>query len=275
MFDCAPRCSEPKLSARFSLSIHRFHRQHNLNVIDSVKELHLRSLGFSCDCCCVTPGTSTTCSLDCICELVSLLDHLQGCCLPLHRLLSDVALSWELVSADRDVYHLVHDFAPGVHLLSPAPSESSAPGVAPNEHVGNLDLLQELQELFLRILHDSWTVCTARRERASTSHDQTALRDLHDLDGGPSTRISDVTSATPEETKTHHLILCASWESDLRDCGTVFNHRSAAMSEFGLIFERCCVAVTSYPQPPLRRGHGCTVGMLTRTRPCDDPIQAG
>ena len=30
----------------------------------------------------------------------------------------------------------------------------------PNEHVGNLDLLQEL---FLRILHDSWTVCTAKR----------------------------------------------------------------------------------------------------------------
>ena len=144
----------------------------------------------------------------------------------------------------------------------------------PNEHVGNLDLLQELQELFLRILHDSWTVCTARRERASTSHDQTALRDLHDLDGGPSTRVSDVASATPEEIKTHHLILCASWESDLRDCGTVFNHRSAAMSEFGLIFERCCVAVTSYPQPPLRRGRGCTMGILTRTHPCDASIQA-
>ena len=105
----------------------------------------------------------------------------------------------------------------------------------PNEHVGNLDLLQELQELFLRILHDPWTVCTARRERASTSHDQTALRDLHDLDCEPSTRV-DVAAATPEETATHHLIPCASWESDLRDCGTVFNHCSAAMSEFGLIF---------------------------------------
>ena len=81
----------------------------------------------------------------------------------------------------------------------------------PNDHVGNLDLLQELQELFLRILHDSWTVCTARREKASTSHDQTAVRNLHDLDGGPSTRVSDVAAATPEETETHHLILCASW----------------------------------------------------------------
>ena len=26
-------------------------------------------------------------------------------------------------------------------------------------------------------------------------------------------------------------------------------------------FERCCVAVTSHPQPPLRRGHGCIVGV--------------
>ena len=90
----------------------------------------------------------------------------------------------------------------------------------PNEHVSNLDLLKEL---YTRIIQDSWTVCSARRERASTSHDQTALRKLHDLDGGPSTRISDVAAATPEETETHHLILCASWESDLRDCGTVFN----------------------------------------------------
>ena len=40
-----------------------------------------------------------------------------------------VALWWELIFADRDVHHLVHDFAPGVHLLSPAPSESPAPGV--------------------------------------------------------------------------------------------------------------------------------------------------
>ena len=37
---------------------------------------------------------------------------------------------------------------------------------------------------------------------ASTSHDQTVLRDLHDLDGGPSTRVSDVAAATPEETET-------------------------------------------------------------------------
>ena len=77
LFDCATQCSEPKPSARFSLNIHR---QQNLNVIDSVQELHPRSFSFSCDFRCVTPGTSTTFSLDCICELVSLLDHLHGCC---------------------------------------------------------------------------------------------------------------------------------------------------------------------------------------------------
>ena len=47
MFDCAPRCSEPKLSARFSLSSHR---QDNLNVIDcegtalSISQLQLSLL---------------------------------------------------------------------------------------------------------------------------------------------------------------------------------------------------------------------------------------
>ena len=38
-------------------------------------------------------------------------------------------------------------------------------------------------------------------------------------------------------------------------------------------FVRWCVAVTSHPQPPLRRGHGCTVGVKGDPHPCDAPIQ--
>ena len=76
--------------------------------------------------------------------------------------LSLSGVNWSLQT--ETLYHLVHDPAPGVHLLSP--SESPAPGVA------------------------SQRACRPGR-KGLQRHTQTAVLDLHDLDGGPSTRDTD------------------------------------------------------------------------------------
>ena len=150
-----------------------------------------------------------------------------------------VALWCELVSADRDSTTLSTTPQLGCtcsHLLN-----ERLLMLHPNEHVGNLDLLQEL---FLQ----------------GKEHQRHTIRPLYSgrrtFDHG-----SLMSPLRLLRRQTHHLVLCASWESDLRDCGTVPNQRLRYHVRVWAHFVRCCVAVTSHPQPPLRRGHGCTVGV--------------
>ena len=124
----------------------------------------------------------------------------------------------------------------------------------PNEHVGNLDLLQEL----------------SLREKGPQRH---TIRPLYLIcttwtaDLRPQTLI-DVAAATPEETETPSRSLRV-LETDYCVQPTapllvrVWDH-----------FVRCCVAVTSHPQPLLRRGQGVYCGCQPGPTACGTSIQA-
>ena len=69
----------------------------------------------------------------------------------------------------------------------------------------------------------------------------------------------------------HHLVLCASWETDLRDCGTVFNQRLRYHVRVWALFIMRGVVVTSPPtaSPPKRARVycGCQPGPTRVTPP--------
>ena len=66
------------------------------------------------------------------------------------------------------------------------------------------------------------------------------------------------------------LVLCASWETDLRDCGNCTQPTSSAtMVRVWAHFVRCCVAVTSHPQPLLPKRARVYCGCQFGTHPCD------
>ena len=140
------QCStaEPQLSVRFPWSVYL---QHNLNDIDSVKELYLRSFGFSRDwhihylilgsAClnssvfwifqmvvaslCITTEMSSLLALSTLpwhCMAVSVKERFLG------------SSAGGTLSLHTDTSKTCRWFAPRLQLRGPAPSESSTPGVA-------------------------------------------------------------------------------------------------------------------------------------------------
>ena len=226
----------------------------------------------------------------CMCELVSLLDRPNGCCLFLHHHRDEFALGtvnatmalhggqcqgtfswkfswWDLVFAHRHICHLSMVLHLGytcddLHLLY-----HRLLVLHHNEHVDNL-------ELFLQILHDPWTVCTARREKDTN----VAWLDCPILYRWPDLELF----AWPGRRTIDQGLRCWFWcrrcdcwgdwdtpfhlfrilGTDLVECGTVCVQPLLRYHvDVWAHLERCCVAVTSYPQPPDRGPHGCTVGI--------------
>ena len=201
--------------------------------------------------------------------------------------LSNVALWWELISAHRNVHHLVGVLHLGrscnhLHLLNHRRSwccTTTSMSII-------FSFSRNSRNCSWAISTISWTVCTTGRERAPTSHDQTVhhfvgdwiWNSLHYLNGGPSTRVFDVAfavaAATAEEAGTHTVSSLRVLGTDLMACGlcsTVAPLPCWSLGSFSAVMCSCDEPPTHLPGVP---GTG-VLWVLTGTHPCDAPIQAG
>ena len=155
-------------------------------------------------------------------------------------------VKWSLQT--KTLYHLVHDPAPGLYLLSPC--ESPAPDVASQRacRPGR----KGLQRHTIRPLYLTCTTWTA---------------DLR-----PGTLI-DVAAATPEETETPSRSLRVLGTRLERLWNCVQPTAPLLCQSLGSFCEvLCCCDEPPTASPPKRARVYC---VTTATHPCDTPIQAG